>query len=661
MFGLSLYLNRPNYTPMFKLIPIAFLCAYATMVYAQSTPATPALTAEFGKVSQADLELKSCDFEKDANAMVLLDMADAYYLEGAVVDYFQRVKIFNEKGNSVANVHLQYVSIYNYEYITGLEAETINLVNGKPEITKVDKKQIFTKRVDAFRTELAFTFPNIKPGSIIEYKYRLNTRLFNIPNWYFQYSLPIPERYNQLTTSVPDRIYYKVQLHTTQPFEKDIATGAAGNSKHIYTMVNVPSFNSEPFMSSWRDNVQSFYFQITGVFGDGNYINLFDSWDKVGKYLIDNKYFGYEMNTHLSGQTDILKSAKSLATNDQKIAYIFNKVKNDLKSNGIDTWYTQEGVSSTWQSKTGTATEINLILYNLLTSAGIECYPFLLSTHKNGKINPAYPNTDQFNRAVVYVPGKNDNNYILDASSKYNLYNEIPEDLLNSFGLIVDKEHSLYKTIFIENQKPVKDVVFVNAEIKPDGGMEGIAQKSSFSYAKNRVVERYQRDGAEKYKEYLKSGDNNLKIVNLKLENIDVDSLPVNQKINFKLTPAEAGSDYIYINPAIFSDLKRNPFLAEKRLTDIDFECLNSYSIVGIYKLPAGYKTEALPKSVSMVMPDKSISFQRIVSQEDGMLSVRYVIDYQKSMFLKEDYPEFREFYKKMFEMLNEQIVLKKS
>ena len=651
---------------MFKPVTLIVLCAFSCLVKAQSLASTTPLRQEFGKVDLADLEMKSCDFEKDANAMVLFDVGDAYYdthsgdVVGAVADYHQRIKIFNEKGNFAADIRLQYLSIDNDEYITGLEAETINLVNGKQEITKVDKKQIFTQRVDELSSALVFAFPNVKPGSVIEFKYRLNTRLLNIPRWYFQKF--IPERYNQLTTAIPDRIYYKVHLHTNQRFEKDIATGAAGSlSKHVYAMANVSSFNNEPFMSSWADNVQSAQFQLTGVFGYGNYPFLFDSWDKVGKYLIDSKYFGYEMNTSLAGQRDIIKPTKSLSTNDQKIAYIFNKVKNDLKWNGIDTWYTEEGVNNTWQSKTGTATEINLILCNLLNSAGIEAYPFLLSTHKHGKVNPVYPSTDQFNRAAVYIPGENGHSYILDASSKYNLYNETPDDLLNSFGLIVDKEHQVFKTIFIDNQKPVRDVVFVNAEIKPDGSLEGNAQKSSFSYVKNRVAERYQRDGAEKYKEYLKSGDNNLKIVDLKIENIDVDSLPLNQKISFKLTPAEAGSDYIYINPAIFSDLKRNPFLAEKRLTDIDFEYLNSYSIIGIYKLPAGYKIDALPKSANMVMPDKSISFTRLVSEQDGMLSVRYMIDYQKSIYLKENYLDIREFYKKMYEMLNEQIVLKKS
>jgi hypothetical protein len=110
----------------------------------------------------------------------------------------------------------------------------------------------------------------------------------------------------------------------------------------------------------------------------------------------------------------------------------------------------------------------------------------------------------------------------------------------------------------------------------------------------------------------------------------------------------------------LLSSFKANPFLSTNRFTDIDFGYRNNYLINGAYSIPQGYKVDALPKSVNMVMPDKSISFKRIIGEQDGKVMVRYTIDYQKSMYFKESYPEFHEFFKKMYEMLNEQIVLKK-
>lgn len=62
-----------------------------------------------------------------------------------------------------------------------------------------------------------------------------------------------------------------------------------------------------------------------------------------------------------------------------------------------------------------------------------------------------------------------------------------------------------------------------------------------------------------------------------------------------------------------------------------------------------------------MVMPDQSISLKRFIAEQDGMIVVRYVISYEKAFYEKESYPELREFYKQMQDMLTEQIVLKKA
>ena len=62
-----------------------------------------------------------------------------------------------------------------------------------------------------------------------------------------------------------------------------------------------------------------------------------------------------------------------------------------------------------------------------------------------------------------------------------------------------------------------------------------------------------------------------------------------------------------------------------------------------------------------MSMPDGSITFKRMAVTDNGVVAIRYSIDYKKNIYFKENYAEFYEFYKKMYEMLNEQIVLKKS
>ncbi|HVV56464.1 MAG TPA: hypothetical protein VHC47_14110, partial [Mucilaginibacter sp.] len=225
----------------------------------------------------------------------------------------------------------------------------------------------------------------------------------------------------------------------------------------------------------------------------------------------------------------------------------------------------------------------------------------------------------------------------------------------------IDKENKKYELVFVQNPEPVRNVVVVTADIKPEGKMEGSAQVNSVSYDKVDAVENYMLNGEKKYIDSLKNGNNDLRISSIKMENMTVDSLPLNETINFSLDLSGSDGTYIYFKPDLFTPLGQNPFLAEKRMTDIDFRYMRNDVIMGNYKIPDGYKTDALPKSVKMDMPDGSISFRRIVLEDGGSIVVRYTIMYRKAIFFKENYAEIHDFYKKMYELMNEQIILKKA
>jgi hypothetical protein len=92
----------------------------------------------YGKVDQADLELKACDFEKDANAMVLFDYAAMDGKSGMPMGHHTRIKIFNDFGKGAGNINLEYYGQNLNAGIADLKGETINLVNGKIEITPLD-------------------------------------------------------------------------------------------------------------------------------------------------------------------------------------------------------------------------------------------------------------------------------------------------------------------------------------------------------------------------------------------------------------------------------------------------------------------------------------------------------------------------------------------
>ncbi len=657
-----------RFTPLF-----IFFISSTFLIQAQQAPIP--LYQEYGKVDKEDLEMTSCDFEKDANAEVLIDKGDLFYDNqwNVIVNYHKRIKIFNDNGKDQANIKLEYYNIDHLEYINGLQAETINLVDGKPEITKLDKKQVYTQVIDKYRSAIVFSMPNVKAGSIIDIEYNWNTNeLTNMPVWYFQGEIPV--RYSELTTHIPEYFTFIVQAKTLMPFAVNtnksengsVGTGAdminysVNADKRV--MVNVPSLPKEPYMSSYKDNLASLHFHLTTFRPPYGFVqNFSDTWAKVGGNLADNDDFGHQLKRKLTNEDDITNKAKALKNDDEKIAYIFNTVRDAMKWDGHDNWYTQDGTAEAWTKKTGNSTEINLILYHLLKKSGVAAMPMVVSTREHGRVNPVFTFLYQFNKVVVYIPVDSSKRYILDASNKYNMYNEIPSDILNSSGLYLNMDDKTYDLIFIEQREPVRRSVYIKAEIKPDGKVAGTAQISCTSYNRIECIDKYKTDGEKKYIDYLTDADNNLKISSLKMDNMETDSLPLGQNIDFNLDLSGTDENYIYFNPNLFTSLHKNPFLSEERKSDIDFGYMDNLNLNSIYKIPAGYQVEALPKSAIMSTPDNSITFKRMMIAQDGNIVVRYSVIYKKTIFFKENYDDLHAFYKKMYELLNEQIVLKKS
>jgi hypothetical protein len=414
----------------------------------------------------------------------------------------------------------------------------------------------------------------------------------------------------------------------------------------------VRALKEEPYISSKSDQVQGILFQVTG--------SSERTWSDVISDLLRYEDFGLELNSniYLSKQEDILTKVNSLKSQDEKIAYLFNTVKNTITWNDYNSIYTDDGIKKAWNKKTGNAAEINMILYHFLKMAGIDVYPMTVSTH--GNIYTYYATSHQLNKFINYIKVDSTKQYFLDAASKYNVYNEVPFYLLNSNGLLIDPDKKSSRFIDIKNNAPKRNIVFVDAEIMPGGKMKGTAQISNPSYSRITTIKKYKDAGKKDYEDYLKDDDNNLKIDSIKFENMETDSLPLKQSLSFNLDLTGSDENYIYFSPNLFTGLNKNPFLSEERFTDIDFKYLNNYTINGRYKLPAGYTVAALPKSLIIAMPGKSITMKRVMGEDDGFIMINYVITFTKSYYQKDEYGALREFYKRMHEMLNEQIVLKR-
>jgi len=641
------------------------LCS--TIIFAQKE------IPSFGKIDKADLLLKECEFDKDAEAYTLLNFGDVRY--DIVADNFNivterrtRIKILKEKGLDEANIKIHFYSKNNYETIKNISGITYNLDNGgNVVITKLEKNSVYIKKINNQVSEVSFTMPAVKVGSVIEYKYVDQKKsIENVDDWYFQDD--IPTRISMYRILIPSIFRFATQVLAYQNVERteDVINDnllyhasliSDRSEEKSYIIKNVPALRDEPFMSSEKDYLQRIVSQLGRiVYPNGEVEEVRSNWEKLSKALLEDEDFGLQLKKNLPHTKALDDTLKNVTDDYHKMLLIHDYVRRNMNWNGSESIYSFEGIKSAWDKKSGNNSELNFILIDLLRDAGIKAFPLLVSTKDNGTVNTIYPFLGQFNTTMTCVL-IGDNKYFLNAADKYNPATLIPYDVLDNEGFIVDNLYGGWVTL--SNKKDIwKNIVSVFAEVTPGSQMQGNATVYSYGYSKNPRVKKWKEDKSS-FDDYFTKEFTGLKVNDMMVKNEEVDSLPMQQKFNFSL-PVNSSGDYQYFTVNLFQDLEKNPFIADDRKTDIDFNYPQSYTVVGKVTIPDGYEFDELPKNIKMIMPDSSITLQRLMQADKNDINFRITLDFSRSVYSANNYAAFHEFYKKLFSTLNEQIVIKK-
>lgn len=177
------------------------------------------INTNFGKISDEEINLTQYDPDTTAEALILYEHTDVHFVYSAqagfelVTDFSTRIKILKDEGVSQANITIPYyfIGYEQEEKVTKLQGFVYNRVNGKIVKTKLDKDYIFDEQISENTKQKKFTFPNVKQGSIIEYKYSLRSDFYyNIPPIIAQRNIPI--LHLETTVTIPEYFQYNTNI-----------------------------------------------------------------------------------------------------------------------------------------------------------------------------------------------------------------------------------------------------------------------------------------------------------------------------------------------------------------------------------------------------------------------------------------------------------------
>ena len=630
---------------------------------------------EFGKVDIADLNMKECPFDKGAGAMNLIssEYAELNATPGsysADIERWVRIKIFSQKGFSSASVDIPYFGKGKLFNIAGLTAFTYNINNeGNVVVTKVEKSDIFREKANDGNGSLRFAFPGVKPGSIIEYKYTLKEKnILLLPPWIFQDI--IPTRLSICSLKYMSGITVNFRLHTNLTFETETDTAKVivedipeSIIRTYYLVRDLPAFKEEPLMSSLIDNMQRIEFGVRpsnsfSVLAEKNE-TLDQKWHDYNLQLLKSRDFGQQFRCPIPGTEAFIDSVKNLASRIDKISAVWEQVKSTVVwDNSFDIF--ADNLASVWAAKLGSSAEINLTILNLLRKANVMCFPVLISTRQHGKTDTHFATLSQFNGVdVMAIDTVAKKFYILDGTQKHQSFNIPPYNVLNSNAFLVDWTNNGW--IHVEDQRVLMtDSVNISASIDSAGIMTGSVKILYYDYAKADVLELDEERAKTNPKTSLLYDLKDVSIDSVVEQNAEIPANPLIKSFNFKLNMQQTG-DFYFFDPFFLSPFPKNPFYDSSRETEIDFNCKQNFAININISLPDNMAATDLPDE-KIYAVDSGFVFEKkakITKSETVAISSSFSI--LKPIFPASSYIGLKRAFEKVYALLNERIVFKKT
>jgi len=570
-----------------------------------------------------------------------------------------RIKIFNENGYKHATIRIPYFSKKRLTKIKELKGVIYNLDSaGNLVIQKLEKKDFFKEKAEDNLGIINFTFPNLKPGSIIEFSYtKIEKNIFQIDPWVLQSEIPSAYASTIIITPSNSRIREKITgADTIEQRTEQSNKGYNGTTKRIYHRENIVSFQREPFMSSSKDNLLRVVFLLiprSSFFVDAM-TKPEAMWRFAGRELMFSPYFGGQIDKPIPGTEKLIDSAKAISNIADRIGFIYEALKKRVPDKAEQTLYPSDIIEA-WNNKAGNTAEINLILLNLLKKAGVTSYPLLVSTREHGKVDINFPSIGQLN-GVDVLAADSDHVYVMDASLKYQSILIPPLNILNRDAFLLQENDM--KWVSIDDTRPLlKQNLTIQGMLKEDGSIEGTAYWLHYDYAKSIMLDSSMED--EKEDRFYDKKPQGLEIRSVSFEDADDDNKPLLQKMEFSYTPLQTG-DFYFISPQLLAQRTDNPFVKETRNTDVDLGCNQELTLKLHLSVPPGFQVEDVPKSIIIRAPDTAFYFRQVVQSDSVTVFLTQTFNINQSIFYKEYYPALREFFQRVYALMAEEITIKR-
>lgn len=637
---------------------------------------------DFGRVSAEGLRINTYSLDTSANAIVLHEFGEAYIDPDKnfeiIVKYHIRIKILKQAGISKADVSIPLERVDNRtEKINALEASAFNLVGDEVEETKLQSSNIFTEEVSKFRNLKKFAIPNVRVGTIIDYKYELQSPfVFNFFPWAFQSD--IPKLSSEYWAKIPGNYQYNFSLRGPLKLSKNqntlipkcIMVGAesygmgtgADCVQYKFAMNNIPAFVEEEHMTAKSNFISAINFELAEIrYFNGKVDKITREWRDADKELQLHKNFGLQIKKSKGVMEDNIKgvvAGEKDSLNVAKKIYDFIKFRYDW--NGMYGMLTQFGIKEAFEKRVGNVADINLSLITALEYAGFAAEPVILSTRENGSPTELYPVLSNFNYVIakLTVGGKT---FLLDATDDFLPFGMVPMRAINGKGRVVGAKKSYWYEI--KPSEKAKRISTYTLVLESDGLVKGTIQRSYLGYhalQKRKVI--FSLTNQSEYSKELSKEFDHLVISNVELQNVGDFSKPLVEKFDFEFSGFQQSDAANFLfNPFITDKKLYNPFKSKERLYPVDFGApIEEMSILSM-EYADNFKISSLPDKVAIALPQNGGRYTCDFQSLGNRITMSHNLIIARTVYGPGEYHYLKELYNQLLQVQNTDLMFTKN
>jgi hypothetical protein len=642
-----------------KSIVLCCLWLYIGLAFSQEISLT------YGDITIDELNMTSYANDTSAVAVVLYENGKTSYEYSSVLeqvfDMQEKIKILKPEGSNQGDIAITYFvgNGVSGESISKLEAFSYNLENGQIIKTALEKQYIFDEKVSDHIRQIKFSIPNVKTGTVIEYKYRKTTpAIFNIPTWYVQRDIPVLNSFYE--ARIPEKFLFKVDamkgFEHIQVEESTEFNNRIGHLRVIkVTAKEMPPIKAEPYVWCLNDLKSGVGFEFNGIA-----LAAANSWKDIAKLLKDKSDFGSNMRMSNPYKDEVKYIVQNAKSEDEIITQIYSLIKEKIRWNET---YSFAGNNAREAVKNGTGNngQINMILLSMLKDAKIKAYPVLVSTRDNGRLSLIRPSLDKINTFIVVAETSDGlRNIYMDGSAIYGGVDVLPPTLLVDRARLLKENETGGEWVNLTNLGRNQKMTQMKATINEEGTMH-CEQATRYT---NQVAYQFKSDyfAAKDSIEYIEnySTENKITVSSHSLEGLNPMSNVVNEKITFTKNLEPTG-DFMYVNPMIFAHLEENPFTQSERKLPIELDYPYSYTTSTTITVPQNYTIDEIPAALHIILPNNAGKcVYEIKKVNDTTIQANYRFELNQILFPQTDYEFLREFYGQITAKNTALVVLKK-